>query len=77
MAKPSRTDLRADGAAIRLDAVDFDFGDMAMHFDLTIEPSTIAAIIGPSGSGKSTLLNLIAGFETAKIWPDFDCGVRT
>ncbi|CAN7254975.1 thiamine ABC transporter ATP-binding protein [Phyllobacterium sp. LjRoot231] len=39
---------------------------MAMHFDLTIEPSTITAVIGPSGSGKSTLLNLIAGFETAK-----------
>lgn len=37
-----------------------------MHFDLTIEPSTITAVIGPSGSGKSTLLNLIAGFETAK-----------
>ncbi len=54
------------GASIRLDAVDFDFGDMAMHFDLVVEPSTIAAVIGPSGSGKSTLLNLIAGFETAK-----------
>ncbi len=54
------------GASIRLDTVDFDYGDMAMHFDLTIEPSTITAVIGPSGSGKSTLLNLIAGFETAK-----------
>jgi thiamine transport system ATP-binding protein len=54
------------GASIRLDAVDFDFGDMAMHFDLAIEPSSMVAIIGPSGSGKSTLLNLIAGFETAK-----------
>lgn len=54
------------GASIRLEAVDFDFGDMAMHFDLVVEPSTIATIIGPSGSGKSTLLNLIAGFEKAK-----------
>ncbi len=55
-----------NGASIRLDAVNFDFGDMAMHFDFTIDPSTIAAVIGPSGSGKSTLLNLIAGFEPAK-----------
>ncbi|MGH6858706.1 MAG: ATP-binding cassette domain-containing protein [Phyllobacterium sp.] len=53
------------GAAVRLDAVTFDYGDMAMRFDVCIEASTIAAIIGPSGSGKSTLLNLIAGFETA------------
>ncbi|MBB3149339.1 thiamine transport system ATP-binding protein [Phyllobacterium trifolii] len=67
MARRSRTEARTkDGAAIRLDAVDFDYGDMAMHFDLIIEPSTITAIIGPSGAGKSTLLNLIAGFETAR-----------
>lgn len=64
MIAPS-TDLR-QGASIRMDAVDFDFDDMAMHFDLSIEASTTATIIGPSGSGKSTLLNLIAGFETAK-----------
>ena len=54
------------GADIRLDGVDFDYADMAMHFNLIIEPSTITAIIGPSGAGKSTLLNLIAGFERAK-----------
>jgi thiamine transport system ATP-binding protein len=65
MVRPSRSPANG-GASIRLAAVDFDFGDMAMRFDLAIERSTIAAIIGPSGSGKSTLLNLIAGFETAK-----------
>ncbi|WP_051614732.1 thiamine ABC transporter ATP-binding protein [Phyllobacterium sp. UNC302MFCol5.2] len=54
------------GAEIRLESVDFDYGEMAMHFDLVIEPSSIVTIIGPSGSGKSTLLNLIAGFEPAK-----------
>jgi thiamine transport system ATP-binding protein len=54
------------GADIRLDKVDFDYAEMAMHFNLIIEPSTITAIIGPSGAGKSTLLNLIAGFERAK-----------
>lgn len=54
------------GASIRLDSVRFDYGDMAMLFDISIEASSVATIIGPSGSGKSTLLNLIAGFETAK-----------
>ncbi|EJN05510.1 thiamine ABC transporter ATP-binding protein [Phyllobacterium sp. YR531] len=52
-----------NGMSIRLDAVRFDYGEMAMHFDASIEASSITAIIGPSGSGKSTLLNLIAGFE--------------
>ncbi|WP_258567832.1 ATP-binding cassette domain-containing protein, partial [Klebsiella pneumoniae] len=55
--------ITTGGAAIRLDAVRFDYGDMAMRFDLAIAPSSIAAIIGPSGAGKSTVLNLIAGFE--------------
>lgn len=54
---------KANGVSIRLDAVRFDYGDMAMHFDASIQASTITAVIGPSGSGKSTLLNLIAGFE--------------
>src|SRR5262245_58418190 len=54
------------GAAIQLESVDFDYGEMAMHFDLSIERSSIVTIIGPSGSGKSTLLNLIAGFEAAR-----------
>lgn len=52
-----------NGVSIQLDAVRFDYGEMAMHFDTLIESSSITAIIGPSGSGKSTLLNLIAGFE--------------
>jgi thiamine transport system ATP-binding protein len=51
------------GASVRLDDVAFSFGDTTMHFDLSIEPAHIVAIMGPSGSGKTTLLNLIAGFE--------------
>ncbi len=51
------------GVSVRLNAVRFDYGNMAMRFDVSIAASTITAIIGPSGSGKSTLLNLIAGFE--------------
>jgi thiamine transport system ATP-binding protein len=65
MAERSKETLRR-GAAIRLESVDFDYGEMAMHFDLVVEPSSIVTVIGPSGSGKSTLLNLIAGFEPAK-----------
>lgn len=48
---------------IRLDNVQFSYGETAMHFEATIKGGVIAAIVGPSGSGKSTLLNLIAGFE--------------
>ncbi|PYE88635.1 thiamine ABC transporter ATP-binding protein [Phyllobacterium leguminum] len=55
---------RRKGAEVALKDVRFNYGEMRMHFDLTVPPARIAAIIGPSGSGKSTLLNLIAGFET-------------
>ncbi|MEN8196474.1 MAG: thiamine ABC transporter ATP-binding protein [Pseudomonadota bacterium] len=50
-------------AAIELSDVRFDYEDMAMRFDLAVEPGDFLAIVGPSGSGKTTLLNLIAGFE--------------
>ncbi len=49
--------------AVRLDAVRFDYDDMAMAFDATFPAGGLTAVIGPSGAGKSTLLNLIAGFE--------------
>jgi thiamine transport system ATP-binding protein len=49
--------------AVRLDAVRFDYDDMAMAFDATFPAGELTAVIGPSGAGKSTLLNLIAGFE--------------
>ncbi|WP_420961462.1 ATP-binding cassette domain-containing protein [Brucella sp. IR073] len=55
---------RKKGADVALKDVRFSYGEMRMHFDVTVPPAKIAAIIGPSGSGKSTLLNLIAGFET-------------
>lgn len=32
-------------------------------FSLTIEPSSIVALVGPSGIGKSTLLRMIAGID--------------
>jgi thiamine transport system ATP-binding protein len=52
------------GAAVKLDHVEFSYGEAAMRFDLEFEAGMITALMGPSGSGKSTLLNLIAGFET-------------
>ncbi len=55
---------KAGGASIEIDKVAFSHGDLPMLFDLSIEASSIVAIVGPSGSGKSTLLDLIAGFET-------------
>jgi thiamine transport system ATP-binding protein len=55
---------RQQGTAVRLDRVEFSYGESLMRFDATIAPGSITAIMGPSGSGKSTLLNLVAGFET-------------
>lgn len=51
------------GVEVRLDRVEFSYGETAMQFDLAVEASDIVAVMGPSGSGKTTLLNLVAGFE--------------
>ena len=46
---------------IRLEHVDFSFGEKELFRDLsiTIPAGKITAIVGPSGSGKTTLINLI------------------
>jgi len=49
--------------AIALEAVSFQYDDMDMHFDLTVNTGSFVMVLGPSGAGKSTLLNLIAGFD--------------
>jgi thiamine transport system ATP-binding protein len=48
---------------ITLEAVQFRYEAMLMHFDLQVARGEFMAVIGPSGAGKSTLLSLIAGFE--------------
>lgn len=59
------------GAAVRLDAVTFGYGDAAFSFDTAFAAGKVTAVMGPSGSGKSTLLNLVAGFEVplaGRVW---------
>ncbi|KJY82027.1 thiamine ABC transporter ATP-binding protein [Vibrio galatheae] len=47
---------------LTLSDVDYYYHDELFHFDATIRPRSIVALMGPSGAGKSTLLALIAGF---------------
>lgn len=51
------------GASVKLEAVEFSYGEADFKFDVAFTPGGITAVMGPSGSGKSTLLNLVAGFE--------------
>jgi iron(III) transport system ATP-binding protein len=50
---------------IRLDDVDFAYGDADVLRSLTLVVSDqeVTVLVGPSGSGKTTVLRLIAGFE--------------
>jgi len=56
--------LRADGAQIHFDHVDFSYGDKLVleDVDLIIERGQLAALVGRSGSGKTTLTNLLLRF---------------
>ena len=53
---------RPDGEEVRLDRVDFSYGDRQVLHQVSavFRPGTLTAIIGPSGSGKTTLCRLIA-----------------
>jgi len=42
--------------------LEYIYENITYRYDLTLQKSQIAAIMGSSGSGKSTLLDLIAGF---------------
>lgn len=47
---------------LTLNNVDYYYHNELFHFDATIEPQAVVALMGPSGAGKSTLLALVAGF---------------
>lgn len=47
---------------LTLSNVDYYYHNELFHFDASISPQSIVALMGPSGAGKSTLLALVAGF---------------
>lgn len=47
---------------LTLSSVDYYYHNELFHFDTTVAPQSIVALMGPSGAGKSTLLALVAGF---------------
>lgn len=51
---------------LELNKITKSFGDKRVidQLDLSIEESSILAIVGPSGGGKTTLLRTLAGLET-------------
>lgn len=57
----------ANGPRVDIDVVEKRFAvasaPLLADFHLTIEPSTVVALVGPSGVGKSSLLRMIAGVD--------------
>ncbi|MGA3282865.1 MAG: ABC transporter ATP-binding protein [Verrucomicrobiota bacterium] len=56
--------LKAAGANIHFDHVDFAYGDKPVlrDIDLRIRPGQLVALVGSSGAGKTTLANLLLRF---------------
>jgi NitT/TauT family transport system ATP-binding protein/sulfonate transport system ATP-binding protein len=50
---------------IEVDGKQFDPGAVPLFdgFRLTVEPSSVVALVGPSGVGKSTLLRMVGGID--------------
>lgn len=56
--------LRAAGAEIRFENVEFAYGEKPVLHDFCLEvrPGQLVALVGPSGSGKTTVSNLLLRF---------------
>ncbi len=65
---PAPVPLKARGADIRFENVDFAYGDKPVlrAINLTVEAGQVVALVGSSGSGKTTLTNLLLRFYDPK-----------
>jgi len=65
---PTPRPLRAQGADIHFDHIDFDYGDKPVlrGIDLTVKAGQMVALVGGTGSGKTTLTNLLLRFYDPK-----------
>ncbi|HBC7429555.1 TPA: thiamine ABC transporter ATP-binding protein ThiQ [Providencia rettgeri] len=48
---------------IKLTQLDYQYDNLTMSFDFSVQSGKSVAVMGPSGAGKSTLLSLISGFQ--------------
>ena len=56
--------LRAAGADIQFDKIDFDYGEKVVlrNINFTVKAGQLVALVGSSGSGKTTITNLLLRF---------------
>jgi ABC-type multidrug transport system ATPase subunit len=52
-----------DGPAVVVETLSRSFGDVSVldRVSFSIDPGTVACLVGPNGSGKTTLLRIVAG----------------
>lgn len=54
-----------DQTGLHIQDLTVNYGEIRLHYQLTVAPGERLAIQGESGAGKSTLLHVIAGFRQA------------